>query len=117
MERPAEIGSTIVIKGEVTAREDLVILGRVEGSIEVAGHCLTVGSSARLIADIQARVVVVAGQVLGTVGADERVEVMNTADIDGEISAPVLRMDDGAKFSGKAETTKAVRGPGLQLAS
>lgn len=117
MEQSAEIGSTIVIKGEVTAREDLVISGRIEGSIEVVGHSITVNPGAKVAADIQARAIVVAGQVKGTMSADERVELASTAAVEGEISAPVLRMDDGAVFRGRAATTRDASRPDLQLAS
>ena len=117
MDRPAEFGSWVVIKGQLTAQEDIVLSGRVEGSITVIGHTVTVKSGAELIADIHARVVVVSGQVVGTVRADERIELLPTADVEGELSAPVFRMDDGAVFKGKAETTKVATKPGLQLAS
>jgi cytoskeletal protein CcmA (bactofilin family) len=117
MERPAEFGSSIVIKGELTAHEDIVLSGRLEGSITVIGHCVTVNAGAELVADIHARVVVVSGQVLGTLRGDERIELLRTADVDGELSAPVVRLDDGAVFRGKAETTKASPKSGLQLAS
>lgn len=117
MERPAEIGSSIVVKGELTAHEDIVVSGHVEGSITVFGHSVTVNAGAELVADIQARVVVVSGQVLGTLRGDERIELLRTADVEGELTAPVLRVDDGAVFRGRAETTKAVPKTGLQLAS
>ena len=42
MERPSEIGSSIVIKGEIIAHENLVVSGRVEGSIRVDAHALTI---------------------------------------------------------------------------
>ena len=42
MDRPAEIGATIVIKGDVTAREELIVSGRVEGSITVDDHSVTI---------------------------------------------------------------------------
>lgn len=116
MDRPAEIGSTIVIKGEITAQEDLVISGRVEGSIAVSGHALTVNEGAAITARIQARALVVSGRVSGTLTADERLELRQTADVDGEIAAPVLKVVDGAIFRGKAET-KGDKKSKLQLAS
>ena len=69
MERPTEIGSSIVVKGDITTHEDIVVSGRVDGSIAALGHAVTVNAGAELLADIQARAVVVSGQVLGTICA------------------------------------------------
>lgn len=116
MDRPAEIGSTIVIKGEVTAHEDLVISGRVEGSVTVTGHALTVTEGAAVVAEMKARAIVVSGQVLGSLAADERLELRPTADVEGELAAPLLKMLDGAIFKGKAKTNNDAKSK-LQLAS
>jgi cytoskeletal protein CcmA (bactofilin family) len=113
----AEIGASIVIKGDITAREDLVISGRIEGSITVDGHSVIVRSGADVVADIQAHAIVVAGQVLGALSADEAIELQPSAQVEGELSAPRLKVHDGAVFNGKAETLKRAEKPGLQLAS
>jgi cytoskeletal protein CcmA (bactofilin family) len=116
MERPSEIGSSIVIKGEVIAREDLVVSGRVEGSISVEGHALTVNAGAHLAADSEARAITVEGHVSGTLLASELIVLGRSAHVDGEVSAPSLRMEDGAVLQGKCETTKGAR-KGLKIAS
>jgi len=117
MDRPAEIGASIMIKGNVTAHEELVISGRVEGSITVEGFSVTVRPGAQLVADIDARAIVVGGQVVGTLSAAESIELHATADVEGELSAAAMRLDAGAVFNGKAETTKPRANPNLQLAS
>jgi cytoskeletal protein CcmA (bactofilin family) len=117
MERIAEIGASIVIKGDLTAQENVVIAGRVEGSISVENHSVTVRPGAELEADIDARVIVVGGQVTGTMSAAETIELQRTAQVAGEIVAAAIRLDDGAVFNGKAQTTKARSNPKLQLAS
>ncbi len=117
MDQPAEIGASITIKGNVTAHEELVISGRVEGSITVEGFSVTVKPGAQLVADIDARAIVVGGQVIGTLSASESIELHATADVEGELSAAAMRLDAGAVFNGKAETTKPRATPTLQLAS
>jgi len=117
MERIAEIGASIVIKGDLTAQENVVISGRVEGSISVENHSVTIRPGAELEADIDARVVVVGGQVTGTISAAETIELQRSAQVEGEIVAASLRLDDGAVFNGKAQTTKARSSQKLQLAS
>jgi cytoskeletal protein CcmA (bactofilin family) len=116
MER-AEIGASVVIKGNITAGEDLVVSGKVEGSITVAGNSVIVKAGADVVADIHAHAIVVAGQVLGALKAEEAIELQSSAEIEGELAAPVLKMHDGAVFNGKAETTKGAKKAKLQLAS
>lgn len=116
MERAAEIGASVVIKGELTAREDIVISGRIEGAVHVEGHSVTVNPGAQVVADVEARAVVVGGQVLGAVCASERIELRQTADVEGELEAPAIKIVEGAVFQGKAESKKGAK-PGLQLAS
>jgi len=113
----AEIGASIIIKGDITAREDLVISGRIEGSITVDGHSVIVHSGADVVADIQAHAIVVAGQVLGSLSADEAIELQPSAQVEGELIAPRLKLHDGAVFNGKAETLKSADRSKLQLAS
>ena len=117
MERPTEIGSSIVVKGDITAHEDILVSGRVEGSIAALGQSVTVNAGAELVADIQARAIVVSGQVFGSLSADERIELGPTANVEGEITAPAFQVKDGAVFQGKADTSKSAKKSGLQLAS
>lgn len=116
MERPTEIGASTVIRGELTAREDVVVSGRVEGSIQSEGHRVTVTDGANVTADILAREVVIAGHVKGALSAKDRIALSATADVDGELSAPSITIADGASFRGKVETT-GERKAKLQLAS
>jgi cytoskeletal protein CcmA (bactofilin family) len=113
----AEIGTSVVVKGDITAREDLVISGRIEGSITVEGHSVIVHSGADVVADIHAHAIVVAGQVLGALVADEAIELQSSAQVEGELAAPILKVHDGAVFNGKAETVKSADKRKLQLAS
>ncbi len=117
MDRPSEIGASIVIKGELTAQEHIVVSGRVEGSISVPGHAVTVRPGAELVADIDARAIEVSGKVFGTLSASERIDLRETAQVEGELNAPALRLEYGASFQGKAQTTRSKAKPDLQLAS
>jgi cytoskeletal protein CcmA (bactofilin family) len=116
MERTSEIGATIVIRGELLATEDVVIAGRIEGTVNMAGHRLTVNKDAELKATIHAREIVVYGSVIGTILAVERVELLPTADVHGDVTTPSLRMVDGAGLTGRVEMDKTKK-PHLQLAS
>jgi cytoskeletal protein CcmA (bactofilin family) len=122
MERTSEIGASVVIRGEVQANEDLIVTGRVEGTIEMEAHRLTVSQGADVKATLHARDIVVGGFVDGTLEAVERVELLPTAEVRGEVTTPSLRMGDGAILKGRVDMDKAVwsekaHRPKLQLAS
>ena len=116
MDRPTEIGSSIVIRGELTAREDIVISGRVEGTIHSEEHLITVKPGADVEADTLAREIVVSGKLSGAISAKARISLEGSADVDGELSAPAIMIADGAVFHGSVETTGDKKSK-LQLAS
>ncbi len=102
------IGQSVVIKGQLTAREDLTIDGRVEdGKVEVPDNVVTVGVHAQIAAEIIGRSIVVLGTVTGNVRATERVEIRAGGSVQGDIVAPRFSMADGAQLRGRVETVAA----------
>jgi Polymer-forming cytoskeletal len=75
---PACVTQGIKIKGEVSGREDFVLDGEFEGKIHIADGIFTVGLNARVNAEIEARKIIVRGEVIGTLKARERVQVRST---------------------------------------
>ena len=107
MNERARVGSTVVIKGELTANEEVVIAGRVEGVINVTGHLVVVEAGAHVAGDITANGIVVAGTVEGSLMAEERIQVQTGADLQGDVSAPKVIVADGAVVNGRIETVAA----------
>ena len=105
------IGKSIRIKGDVVAREPFLIAGRVEGTIEVDQHTLTIGPDAWVHAAITAESVVIEGTVEGDLVAISKIAIQPTAKVEGECSAPTISIADGATVQGKIETTQR-RGKG-----
>lgn len=101
------IGESVVFKGQLIASEDLTILGRVEGTIELRDHILTIGQKAHVSADTTARAVLVAGSVTGNVLATEKVEIRETGSVEGDITAPKVAMLEGASFRGRVDMQRA----------
>jgi cytoskeletal protein CcmA (bactofilin family) len=101
--RAAWIGGSILVKGDVVSSEDLVIDGKVEGTIELGDHSLTIGTDARVIADLVAKSVTISGTVKGNVMGNARVELKSTAKVEGDISAPKFVMEEGATLVGKVD--------------
>ncbi len=102
----ATIGKSVVVKGELSGSEDLIIDGEIEGSISLRGQSLTVGPNGRLRANIEARNVILHGRVDGDVYATERVELRKTASLSGNISTARISIEDGAFFKGTIDIQK-----------
>jgi cytoskeletal protein CcmA (bactofilin family) len=117
MDATAHIGPSIHIKGDVTAQEPLTISGHVDGTIEVSGHALTVAPDASLNATVNADIIIVGGSVKGSLLAGTRILVRDTATIEGDLSAPVIGLADGATVSGRVETTTKRSANVLPMAS
>jgi cytoskeletal protein CcmA (bactofilin family) len=102
MQHGAHIGASVVIKGAISALEPLTISGRVDGSIEAPGHIVTVEAGSVVTADIAAAAIVVGGTVKGALVAEDRIVLRTGADVEGDLTAPRISVDDGACVSGKA---------------
>jgi cytoskeletal protein CcmA (bactofilin family) len=103
MDKLVNIGKSIQIKGELTGNEDLTIEGRVDGKIYLRDHNLTVGANGHITAEIHAKSVIVVGDVVGNITADDRVEVASTGSMQGDICAPRVVLADGARFKGSID--------------
>ena len=103
----AVLGPSITIKGDVSGDEDLMILGKVQGTVNLAQHNVTIGPSGRVKADVRGRMVIVEGEVDGDLKAAEQIVLRRTAKVEGSISAPRVALEDGAVFRGAIEMDSA----------
>ena len=102
----ATIGKSVVVKGELSGSEDLVIDGEVEGSITLRGQTLTVGPNGRVRANIEARTVILHGRVDGDIHASDRVDLRKSSSLAGNISTARISIEDGAFFKGGIDIQK-----------
>jgi cytoskeletal protein CcmA (bactofilin family) len=102
-------GQSIVIKGEITGNEDLTIAGRVEGKIQLAGRVLTLAPGSHVNGDIAAGTVVVSGEVEGSIAATARLEIRNTAVVEGDLKTPALLIADGAQVTATVDMPQTDR--------
>ncbi len=107
----ARIGKSVLIRGELKGSEELYVDGQVEGTIQLNESRLTVGPNAVLAADIAARDVLVMGCVQGNIVASGRVELRAGSQVDGDIRALRLAIEDNAIFRGKVDLTQAALKP------
>jgi len=99
----AVIGASIRLNGELVGGEDLLVEGRVEGSIELAQHALTVGAKGRIAGSAHARAIHVEGEVDGNLAADEQLILRKSARVKGDLVAPRVVIEDGARFKGSID--------------
>jgi len=97
------IGPSIVIKGEVTGDEDLLIQGKVDGTINLGGNEVSVGNSGRVSADITAKTIRIEGEVTGDIHGREKVVISASGNVRGNIVAPRVTLEDGAIFKGSID--------------
>ena len=96
------LGPTLKFKGELIADEDLLIQGRVEGSIKHTSS-LTIGEGGHVKADVAAEYIAVEGRVEGDLKGSQSITIRETAKIDGNIASPTVSLLEGANFNGKID--------------
>jgi len=102
------LGASLRVQGEISGTEDLLIDGSVEGQIQLNDRKLTVGKTAKLTADINARDVVVYGYVKGNVHAKGRIEIKKDGYVVGNLTTAQIMIEEGADFKGTIEIDRSV---------
>ena len=96
------IGPQTAVRGALSGEEDLVIEGRVEGSVSLAGH-LVVAESGEVEADLEIESIAVLGRVRGDIVASRSITIERGAQVSGNVRAPRVIINDGAHFDGAVE--------------
>lgn len=99
----AVIGPSIQIKGDLSGEEDLVIQGKVNGTIQLKEKSLTVGSQGQVNANVLAHSIIVEGEVNGDLYGSERVSIRKTGNVQGNIVSPKVSLDEGCRFKGSID--------------
>ncbi len=97
------IGETLHFKGELSAGEDLVIEGKVEGTVNQGKCCLTVTPKGILLAKVNATKIFIEGRVEGDLSATVGVTIRESGEVTGNIIAPKVAIHEGATFNGNIE--------------
>jgi cytoskeletal protein CcmA (bactofilin family) len=107
--KPAEgstvIGKSVVVRGELSGNEDLYMDGDLEGTITLTDSRLTIGPNARILADIKVRDLVLFGVLNGNVHATGRIELRQSAVLNGDVFASRLSIEESAVIKGRVELT------------
>jgi cytoskeletal protein CcmA (bactofilin family) len=100
------IGKTLVIKGEITGSESVLIEGKVEGSIVLPGDRVTVGRNGRVSANIQAQDIVVLGEVVGNCDASDHLDIRCEGSLCGDVVVSRISVEEGAYLTGSIDIRK-----------
>jgi cytoskeletal protein CcmA (bactofilin family) len=100
------IGTNLTIDGTVSGSEPVLIEGTVRGKINLSGD-LRIGTKGRVEATVHAKNVTIEGKLTGDVSADDKVELVASATVDGNIKAPKIVVTEGAKFRGSVDMGSA----------
>ncbi len=99
----ANIGRSLVIKGEVTGAESLFIDGRVEGTISFPDNRVTIGRNGSVAANITAKEVVIMGKVQGNVECADRLDIRSEGVLSGDVITHRISVEEGAILKGGVE--------------
>ena len=102
-EEITRIGKCVVIRGELSGDEDLIIEGQVEGKVILKDHCAVIGNNGMIRGEIEARNVAVSGKVVGNIYASELAEIAATGSVEGDIETARISVVEGAFFKGSVD--------------
>jgi len=103
MTSPAVLGKDVTILGEIRSHEPLTIEGEVEGTIDVAGHLLTIAADGNVRATIRAKEIEVRGSLEGDIDGADKIYIRSGARVVGDIQARGLVIEDGGFIKGKVD--------------
>ena len=113
----ATIGASTFVKGRIEGSDDLVIRGRVEGTVKLPNNKVLVAVNSEVKANITARSIEVEGHVQGNLKGGSDITVRAGGQVDGDIVAPRVSLDNGARFSGMIDMNNAATTQGEKQAS
>lgn len=102
----AVLGKSVVFKGQIESREDLIIEGQVEGTIEMIEHRLTIATTGDVRANVFAREVEVVGSIEGRVEAADKVYIRKGAKFIGDVHSAGIVIEDGGYIKGNIDLSR-----------
>jgi len=103
----ATIGRSLVIKGEISGAESLFVDGRIEGTVNIPEHRVTVGRNGVVTADVNAREVVIMGKVQGNIICSDRLDIRSEGSVTGDVVVQRISVEDGAILKGSVQVQAA----------
>ena len=95
-----------MFKGQIESREDLIIEGDVEGTIEMMEHRLIIAASGEVKANVIAREIEVLGSIEGKIEALDKVYIRKGARFIGDIRSAGIVIEDGGFIKGNIDLSR-----------
>jgi cytoskeletal protein CcmA (bactofilin family) len=108
--RSSFIGPKIRFQGDLLGDEDVLVEGHLEGRVKIS-KAFRVGPQGVVLAEVAAATITIAGRVVGNVSAVERVELLSTGTLEGNIQAPRIVIGEGARFTGRIDMSGGIPAP------
>ena len=109
LETPTEltgIGHSVVVTGDVSADEPIIVEGRIDGRVTVPDHGVSIGEHGTVTSDVVARTITVRGTASGKLTATERLEILATGRVQGRLVTPLLTIEEGAVVNATVDPKK-----------
>lgn len=104
--RHSSLGPSFSVTGDLLSRQDLLVEGRISGNLDLPEHALTIAAGGRVEGRVFARAVTVAGSFVGEMTATTRIQVIERASVEGELTCPRLLVEDGAFVHARVDTRR-----------
>lgn len=104
------VGPSVKIQGDLNSEGNIRIEGQVSGKVKTS-QSVFVNQGAHIAADVLAGNAVIGGEVQGNLKVSGHLILQGTAKIAGDITCQILRVEDGAQFTGKCSMNGAATGP------
>ena len=102
------IGSGVQVKGEISGKEDLTVHGQVEGIIDFKKGQVIVSKTGSVNADVYGKIITIEGAVKGSLFGEEMIVLQPSGVVRGNMTAPRVKVEDGAKFKGNVDTESKI---------
>jgi len=100
------LASDVEISGTLKFDNELIFDGKLDGEI-ISEGVLTLGKNAQIKGEVKTKAVTVHGTVNGNISVSERCELKASSQLNGDLKAMRIIIEEGATFIGKSEVTSS----------
>ncbi len=107
------IGHSLVIRGDLMGEERVIIQGKVEGTLSVKHHSITIGKDGWVKGDIHGKAIGIEGRVEGNLYGQEKIIIRQSGHVRGNLCTSKIFLEEGCKVKGTIETSDRWDTPGF----
>lgn len=97
------LGPSLTVTGDITSQEDITVHGTVKGTITMQQGALVIAPQGKAEAAVEGSTITVQGTVSGDLSASTKLELTDSAKVEGTIITPSLVLREGAVFNGMVD--------------